>query len=137
MSIGSPLRRAVEQAWRAGAVAVSETAHVQSLDAADLSRALGLGRVDRIELGGLVFDRATFFPGWRWSVHAGPGTSCAERHVGYLVSGRMRFRMDDGTELEARAGDVYRIPPGHDAWVLGDEPCVALDLGKAGDDAGT
>lgn len=93
-----------------------------------------LGHVDCIQLGGLVFDRATFSPGWRWSVHAGPGPSCAERHVGYLVSGRMRFRMNDGTELEARAGHVYLIPPGHD--VCGEEPCVELDLGKADDAAG-
>jgi Cupin domain len=116
---------------------VSEKPHIQSLDAADLSRAIELGRVDRIQLGGLVFDRATFSPGWAWSVHAGRGQSCAERHLGYLVSGRMRFRMNDGTELEARAGDVYLIPPGHDAWVPGDDPCVALDLRNAGDDAGT
>jgi len=106
---------------------VTETPHVQSLDAADESRPLELARVDLIELGGLAFDRATFEPGWRWS-DAGGGASCTERHLGYLVSGCMRFRMDDGIELEARVGDVYLIPPGHDAWVVGDEPCVALDL---------
>jgi ethanolamine utilization protein EutQ (cupin superfamily) len=104
-----------------------ETAHVQSLDQADISRVLSGARIDFVRLGGLAFDRATFEPGWRWSERAG-ANSCRERHLGYLISGRMRFRMDDGTELEASAGDVYLIPPCHDAWVVGDEPCVALDL---------
>lgn len=106
-----------------------ETPHVQSLDAADESRELERGRVDLIRLGGISFDRATFAPGWRWSEHAGQGGSCQERHLGYLISGRMRFQMDDGTQIDAEAGDVYLIPPGHDAWVVGNEPCVALDLG--------
>jgi quercetin dioxygenase-like cupin family protein len=58
----------------------------------------------------------------------GGPASCPERHLAYLASGGMRFRMDDSSELEASAGDVYLIPPGHDSWVVGDEPCVALDL---------
>jgi quercetin dioxygenase-like cupin family protein len=106
---------------------VTEPPHIRSLDAANESRALELGRVDLIELGGLAFVRATFEPGWRWSMHAGSGT-CPERHLGYMVSGRMRFRMDDGVEVEARAGDVYLIPSGHDSWVVGEEPCVAIDV---------
>lgn len=108
---------------------MTETPHVRSLDAADESRELVRGRVDLIRLGGISFGRATFEPGWRWSEHAGQGGSCMERHLGYLISGRMRFQMGDGTELDAEAGDVYLIPPGHDAWVVGNEPCVALDLG--------
>lgn len=108
---------------------MTETPDVRSLDAADESRELVRGRVDLIRLGGISFGRATFEPGWRWSEHAGQGGSCMERHLGYLISGRMRFQMGDGTELDAEAGDVYLIPPGHDAWVVGNEPCVALDLG--------
>ena len=111
---------------------MAEQPQIQSLDAASTSRILPLGRVDLIELGGLAFDRATFEPGWRWSedqASATEGQLCSQRHLGYLISGRMRFRMDDGTEVEAAAGDVYLIPPGHDAWVVGDQPCVALDLG--------
>jgi quercetin dioxygenase-like cupin family protein len=104
-----------------------ETPRVESFGELDLSREIPRGRIDLIRLGGLGFDRATFEPGWRWSEHAGAG-SCGERHLGYLVSGCMGFRMDDGSGLEARAGDVYLIPPGHDAWVVGDEPCVALDI---------
>jgi quercetin dioxygenase-like cupin family protein len=113
---------------------VGELPQIKSLEAADTSRAVPLGRIDLVELGGMAFDRATFEPGWRWSEHdasAGEGQLCAQRHLGYLVSGRMRFRMEDGVEVEAEAGNVYLIPPGHDAWVVGDQPCVALDLGPA------
>ena len=113
----------------AGTFAVTETPHVQSLDEADESRELERGRVDLIRLGGISFDRGIFEPGWRWSKHAGQAGSCQERHLGYLISGRMRFRMDDGTETDVAAGDVYLVPPGHDAWVVGNESCVALDLG--------
>jgi quercetin dioxygenase-like cupin family protein len=106
---------------------MTESPEVQSLDLADESRQLERGRVDLVRLGGVSFERATFEPGWRWSdVHDG---SCQERHLGYVVSGRMRFLMDDGTEIGAVAGDVYLIPPGHDSYVVGNEPCVALDLG--------
>lgn len=113
---------------------MEERPQIRSLAAAGESRILPFGRVDLVALGGIAFDRATFEPGWRWSEHdpgAGEGRLCSQRHLGYLVSGRMGFRMHDGTEVEAEAGDVYLIPPGHDAWVVGDEPCVALDLGRA------
>jgi len=83
------------------AVAVTETPHVQSLDAADESRELERGRVDLIRLGRISFNRATFEPGWRWSEHAGRDGSCQERHLGYLVSGRMSFQMDDGIQVDA------------------------------------
>jgi quercetin dioxygenase-like cupin family protein len=70
-------------------------------------------------------------PGWRWSEHVKPlaGTaSCQASHLSYCVSGRMRVRMDDGTEREVGPGQVVVIPPGHDAWVVGDEPCVQVDF---------
>ncbi len=110
---------------------MGELPQIHSLDAASTSHVLPMGRVDLIELGGMTFDRATFQPGWRWSEHeedAVAGQLCAQQHLGYLISGRMRFRMDDGTEVEAAAGDVYLIPPGHDPWVVGNRPCAALDL---------
>ena len=112
-------------------VMMAEQPHVVSFDDAATSSGLRRVRVDALRLGGLVFDRAIFAPGWRWSEHAGAGL-CTERHLGYVVSGRMRFRMADGSELEARAGDVYLIPPGHDAWVVGQEPCIALDVHPEG-----
>ena len=68
-------------------------------------------------------------PGWRWSEHVRPTagtTSCQFHHVGLALSGAMDGRMDDGTEFEVRPGDIFDVPPGHDNWVIGDEPLVAV-----------
>jgi class 3 adenylate cyclase len=73
----------------------------------------------------------TYEPGWRWSVDVKPiaGTeTCQYHHVGYTVSGRLRLQMPDGTELEIGPGEVFEAPPGHDAWVVGDEPWVCVDF---------
>jgi hypothetical protein len=59
--------------------------------------------------------------------------SCQVSHLGYCVSGRMKVFMDDGSEGECGRGDVVAIPPGHDAEVMGDDPCVFLDFGEIGD----
>jgi ketosteroid isomerase-like protein len=80
--------------------------------------------------GGLTLMRGTFEPGWRWSVDVAPiaGTpSCRTHHLGYILSGTMRVRMDDGTETTVTAGDLMDLAPGHDAWVMGDQPCVMVD----------
>ena len=77
-----------------------------------------------------VVGRATFQPGWRWSEHVKPiaGTeSCQAAHTGYFVSGRMKVVMDDGEEMEYGPGDFAYMAPGHDAWIVGDEPCVVID----------
>ena len=82
---------------------------------------------DIVNLGEVTVGRAVFEPGWRWSENVKPivGTdSCQVPHVGYVVSGRMVVRMDDGTEHEFGPGDAGTIPPGHDAWIEGDEACV-------------
>jgi quercetin dioxygenase-like cupin family protein len=83
-------------------------------------------------VGGRTVVRATFLPGHRWSQHVKPiaGTpSCEQGHVGYIVAGRFRVVMDDGEEEEFGPGDLYSIPPGHDAEILGEEPCVCVDIG--------
>jgi ketosteroid isomerase-like protein len=80
--------------------------------------------------GGAAAVVGTFEPGWRFSVDVGPivGTSsCQTRHLGYVLSGRMRIRMDDGAEFDVTPGDLFDLPAGHDAWVLGDEAVVMLD----------
>lgn len=80
--------------------------------------------------GGLSLMRGVFEPGWRWSTDIAPiaGTdSCQTRHLGYVESGQLQVRLDDGTELTVGAGDLVDLPAGHDAWVLGDEPCVIID----------
>ena len=75
--------------------------------------------------------RVTFQPGWRWSQHIKPvvGTeSCQTDHIGYLVSGTMGVQTTDGTTGEVHPGSVYHIAPGHDGWVIGDEPAVGFEF---------
>jgi hypothetical protein len=87
------------------------------------------GRFEIVRLGGMTIGRATYQPGWRWSVDVGPATgaaSCQIEHVGMVLSGAATATMDDGRVIEMRAGDVFYIPPGHDSWVMGDEPYVSL-----------
>jgi len=88
------------------------------------------GRLELVNLGAGPVGRATFEPGWQWSKHVKPmaGTdSCQAPHLGYYVSGRMKVVMDDGQTEEFGPGDFGIIPPGHDAWIVGDEPCVVID----------
>lgn len=89
------------------------------------------GHVKIVNIGDGVVGLATFEPGWKWSEHVKPlaGTdSCQAAHVGYVLSGRQTVFMDDGTQVEIGPGDVVSIPAGHDAWTVGDEPCVVLDF---------
>jgi len=104
----------------------------KSLDAPEEVRPFedGKGRVELVNLDAGAVGRATFEPGWRWSEHVKPiakTDSCQAAHLGYYVSGRMRVVMDDGEETEFGAGDFAVIPAGHDAWTVGDEPCVVID----------
>src|SRR3954453_4612565 len=80
--------------------------------------------------GGAAYGLGTFGPGWRFSTDIGPMVAteiCQTRHLGYVLSGRMRMRMEDGTECEVGPGDMFDLPAGHDAWVLGDETVVMVD----------
>ena len=89
------------------------------------------GRIDIVELDDRVIGRETYEPGWRWSVDMKPtaGTlTCQFHHVGVTLSGRLRVQMQDGVELEIGPGEVFEIPPGHDAWVVSDEPWVSFDF---------
>jgi Cupin domain len=110
---------------------------VKNFDSPDEVRQFeGKGQAKVLNIGGKVVGHATFEPGWRWSENVKPiaGTdSCQVSHLGYVLSGRMRVYMDDGSEAELGPGDVMAIPPGHDAEVVGDEPCVSLDFGEFGD----
>lgn len=104
---------------------------VQRFEAPDESRSFARGRFDLLRAGGVVLGRATYEPGWRWSEHVGPLTglsSCHVEHVGIVVSGRAMVRMDDGREVEMRAGDVFSVPPGHDSWVVGEDTYVSIHL---------
>jgi mannose-6-phosphate isomerase-like protein (cupin superfamily) len=103
----------------------------KNIDSADEVRTFDKGRVEVVSLADVSFSRATFEPGWRWSECVKPiaGTdSCEFNHRTFIQSGRLHIRLDDGTEQELGAGDVAVIPPGHDAWVVGDEPVVSIDF---------
>jgi quercetin dioxygenase-like cupin family protein len=110
----------------------------RNLDAPDETRAFeaGSGQLQLVATAKGPVGRATFQPGWRWSQHVKPiaGTaSCQAGHAGYVISGRMRIVMDDGSEDEFGPGDVMICPPGHDAWIVGDDPCVIVDWAGFGD----
>jgi quercetin dioxygenase-like cupin family protein len=97
----------------------------------DELRTFGKGKFEIIRIGGMTIGRATYEPGWKWSVHVGPdlgAKSCSVEHVGVVVSGRATAAMDDGRVIEMKPGDVFYIPPGHDSWVVGNEPYVSLHL---------
>jgi len=109
-----------------------ETIDIKNLTHPDEIRTLPKSKIEVVDIGSAVcIMRATFQPGWKWSECIKPtvGTeSCQAAHINYVVSGRIKIRMDDGQEKEMGPGDAADIPPGHDAWVIGDEPCVMIDF---------
>jgi hypothetical protein len=93
-----------------------------------------MARAEILNIGGGEVGRYTAQPGWRWSEHLKPlaGTElCEAPHFQYHVSGTLRVQMADGTEFDVGPGEVSVLPPGHDAWVVGDEPVVVVDWGGA------
>jgi hypothetical protein len=110
---------------------------IKPLDTPDEVRpfAGGKGASHVVNLSSGPVGRGVFEPGWRWSEHIKPianTDSCQTTHLGYVLSGRMHIVMDDGNEGECGPGDAVRIAPGHDAWTVGDEPCVMIDFGHIG-----
>ncbi len=104
----------------------------RDFDSPDETRTPDKTQVDVVRMGATTAARFAFEPGWRWSECVKPvaGTeSCQAPHMAYVVSGRMKIVMDDGTEAEVGPGDAAVIPPGHDAWTVGDEACVMVDFG--------
>jgi quercetin dioxygenase-like cupin family protein len=102
-----------------------------NLDAPDETRTFEKGTFEVYRVGPLTLGRATYEPGWRWSKHVGAPAgqaSCRVEHVGLVVSGRAAVAMDDGTERVMGPGDFFYVPPGHDSWVVGDEPYVSLHI---------
>jgi quercetin dioxygenase-like cupin family protein len=87
------------------------------------------GKFEVVKIGNLTIGRATYEPGWKWSTHVrtsgGPAT-CQVEHIGFVVSGSAAVHMDDGRHYEMKAGDVFFIAPGHDSWVVGNEPYVSI-----------
>jgi quercetin dioxygenase-like cupin family protein len=106
----------------------------KSHNSPDETRTPAKTKVEVVNLGEYTIGRFNFEPGWRWSECIKPvvGTdSCQVSHVGYMVSGKLGVRLEDGSEQTFNAGDSYTIPPGHDGWVIGDEPVVAIEVMSA------
>ncbi len=102
-----------------------------SLDEPSEVRTFAKGRFELYRVGPMTLGRATYEPGWRWSEHVGARTGealCQVEHVGLVVSGQAMAKMADGTEKVMRAGEFFYVPPGHDSWVVGDEPYVSLHI---------
>lgn len=109
-------------------------AEAKGFAAPDEERTFDHGRAEILHVGGGTVGRYTAEPGWRWSTHmkAAAGTElCEAPHFQYHLSGTLGVRMADGTELEIGPGEVSVLPPGHDAWVVGDEPVVLVDWSGA------
>lgn len=103
----------------------------KQFDDPDEIREFERGRAEVLDLGDQSIARITFEPGWRWFEHVKPiaGTdSCQVAHTGFIVQGRLATRMDDGTEFELGPGSAATVPPGHDGWVVGDEPVVYVEF---------
>jgi hypothetical protein len=103
----------------------------KSMDRPDETRSPDKTMVSVVHLGAAIVARIRAEPGWRWSECIKPvvgGESCQTAHLGYIVSGRLHVAATDGTELELGPDDAYRLEPGHDAWVVGDEPVVAMEF---------
>ena len=92
-----------------------------------------------IGLGDLELTKVTMQPGWRWSKDAKHHENtelCEHLHIGYQLSGRQHIVMADGSELDTEPGDFYMVPPGHDGWVVGDEPSIFLAIGNVAHEKG-
>jgi len=108
----------------------------KGLQTPDQVREFPNGTLRMVTLDEIAIGRFVLQPGWRWSKDVAPITgteSCPHRHVGYTVSGTLAVRMDDGTEMVIGPGDAYEIPPGHDGWVVGDEPWDSVEFTSAHD----
>lgn len=100
----------------------------------DEVRRFSLGHIDVVNLDETTVGRYVWEPGWRWSTDVAPVVhtpSCQNRHVGYVAAGHLHVLMDDGTEMDVVAGDAYEIPPGHDAWVVGDVAWETVEFASA------
>lgn len=114
--------------------ALPMSVEIKRFERPDEVRTFAYGRFELVRIGGLELGRASYEPGWRWSEHVGAPAglrSCQVAHVGIVLSGCATAAMDDGSVIEMKAGDVFFIPPGHDSWVVGDEPYVSLHLAGA------
>jgi quercetin dioxygenase-like cupin family protein len=105
---------------------------VKNFESPDGYREMPKSKMTYVDFGPYRVIRLEFEPGWKWSKNMKPEVQtdwCETLHLVYILSGRHRAKMKDGTETEYGPGDLVLIPPGHDGWTVGDEPAVMLDLG--------
>ena len=105
--------------------------NAKSFDTPDETRTPDKTKVEVVDLGGPKVARMTAQPGWKWSECIKPvvgGDSCQTHHLGVVAAGKLHIVHDDGVEADVSTGDAYNIQPGHDAWVVGDEPFVAYEF---------
>ncbi|HMD67307.1 MAG TPA: cupin domain-containing protein [Chitinivibrionales bacterium] len=104
---------------------------VKNLSKPDEVREFPKGKLELVNFNGAAVGRAVLQPGWRWSTSVKPiakTASCEAAHFQYHVSGVLHVKMDDGTKFDCKPGDISNIPPGHDGWVVGNEPVVMVDF---------
>jgi quercetin dioxygenase-like cupin family protein len=102
----------------------------------DETRIFEKGKFEIIHIGNMTIGRAEYQPGWRWSEHVSPiaGTPlCQTDHIGLVLSGRAKLKMEDGSEVTLTPGDMFAIAPGHDSWVVGNDTYVSLHFLGAGE----
>jgi hypothetical protein len=102
---------------------------IKRFEQPDEARTFTKGKFEIVKIGPMTIGRASYEPGWKWSEHVGTTTGaalCEVEHVGLVISGRAACRMNDGRYYEMKPGDIFYIGPGHDSWVVGDEPYVSL-----------
>jgi hypothetical protein len=102
----------------------------------DDKRSVEKAQMEVVTVGDTTIGRVTFQPGWRWSTCVKPVSQtdlCEVPHLVCHICGRMHVKMQDGNEFDIGPGEVASIPPGHDAWVVGNEPVIAFDMAGASD----
>ena len=112
---------------------------LKNFDRPDEIRNFDKGKFEIVRLAGMTIGRATYEPGWKWSECVKPvvgGDSCQAGHVGVIIQRSMKCIHDDGSEIVASSGDAYYFAPGHDGWVLGDEPVIMYEFAETGKDFG-
>jgi quercetin dioxygenase-like cupin family protein len=112
--------------------AKERTMILRAFEKPDEIREFDRGRFETVNIGGTTVGRATYQPGWRWSLHVGPNvgaTRCEIEHLGYVISGVATASFADGRVVEMKEGQLFYIPPeAHDSWVVGDRPYISLHL---------
>jgi quercetin dioxygenase-like cupin family protein len=110
---------------------VQEKVIVKNFSKPDEVRKFEKGKIELVKVNGTVMGKATLEPGWKWSLHVKPIAKtalCDAPHFQYIVSGQMTLRTEHGEEFTVKAGDMLKIGAGHDAWVVGNEPMIAVDF---------